>query len=447
MNGSVAINELITGVNIALGSGPLSSCPSFDVNGDEMVEINELISAVNNALTGCPTDTPTPTATAGTAETPTPAPRIDFVCQGVGRCVAADMSTDRSCLSEGDCNIGAGESCGAVGTCTGGTNRGADCAADGDCGQGASCTRKSRLDLESSLATLPLGLVGSLAFHCGEPGSDGNRPCTCEIQRFAPIQIPGIGFVCISPGDSACEPGFLDCDGGSAADVTVVADGNIGACTDNTDCASQCDDYCSGNGTQAIQSGCTGYCAGGDRDNMACDCDSIPPTPPPGCPAGGMDCPGGQCNGPDPVTAGTCQCQCVDTTSGEPGGPGTIRCNLPTDIVIENQSPCGDGDVAINIGSPCIPLTSGTTSTVILNANGRKTAFPSHCAGGGRACSSSSVCPDGTCEATPTVLTGSPEECLGLMTGTATSLQLRGAVNFFGSVLGDLIIAQFNNCQ
>ena len=51
---SVAINELITGVNIALGSAQVSSCPSFDVSGDGNVAINELIAAVNNALNGCP---------------------------------------------------------------------------------------------------------------------------------------------------------------------------------------------------------------------------------------------------------------------------------------------------------------------------------------------------------------------------------------------------------
>ena len=53
-DGEVAINELITGVNIALGSQPVSACESFDVNGDGEVAINELISGVNNALNGCP---------------------------------------------------------------------------------------------------------------------------------------------------------------------------------------------------------------------------------------------------------------------------------------------------------------------------------------------------------------------------------------------------------
>ena len=52
-SGDVGINELITGVNIVLGSTPLSTCPSFDADGSGVVAINELIAAVNHALAGC----------------------------------------------------------------------------------------------------------------------------------------------------------------------------------------------------------------------------------------------------------------------------------------------------------------------------------------------------------------------------------------------------------
>lgn len=51
--GDVAINELVTCVNIALGSANVSSCGSCDVNDDGSVAINELIAAVNGALAGC----------------------------------------------------------------------------------------------------------------------------------------------------------------------------------------------------------------------------------------------------------------------------------------------------------------------------------------------------------------------------------------------------------
>jgi hypothetical protein len=52
-DGAVTINELISGVNIALGNAAVSTCPSFDASGDGSVTINELIAAVNSALSGC----------------------------------------------------------------------------------------------------------------------------------------------------------------------------------------------------------------------------------------------------------------------------------------------------------------------------------------------------------------------------------------------------------
>jgi hypothetical protein len=52
-NGAVAVNELITGVNIVLGRAQLSACPSMDVNENGTVTINELIAAVAASLGGC----------------------------------------------------------------------------------------------------------------------------------------------------------------------------------------------------------------------------------------------------------------------------------------------------------------------------------------------------------------------------------------------------------
>ncbi len=52
--GTVGINELIRGVNIALELQELAVCPSFDVNGNDLVGVNELIIAVGNSLDGCP---------------------------------------------------------------------------------------------------------------------------------------------------------------------------------------------------------------------------------------------------------------------------------------------------------------------------------------------------------------------------------------------------------
>jgi subtilisin-like proprotein convertase family protein len=66
---AVTIDEIIRGVNIALGSAELSTCAPFDANGDGAVTIDELVRAVNYALTGCPApvdSTPTPTRSSGT---------------------------------------------------------------------------------------------------------------------------------------------------------------------------------------------------------------------------------------------------------------------------------------------------------------------------------------------------------------------------------------------
>lgn len=87
-NLQVAINELILGVNIALGSSGLDACPSYDANGNEAVGVEELITAVNNALDGCsggptPTSPPvtggaTPTVTPTVTWTPALGPSITF---------------------------------------------------------------------------------------------------------------------------------------------------------------------------------------------------------------------------------------------------------------------------------------------------------------------------------------------------------------------------------
>ena len=52
-NGLVTVNELVTGVNLALGRMPVSACGVFDVDGDGTVSIDELVGAVADALQGC----------------------------------------------------------------------------------------------------------------------------------------------------------------------------------------------------------------------------------------------------------------------------------------------------------------------------------------------------------------------------------------------------------
>jgi hypothetical protein len=95
-DGLVAINELIVGVGIALGSDAVTACSAFDQNGDGTVAVAELVGGVNNALDGCaaagsPTATasphatasPSPTASATPTVTPTPATGPEIVFFGI----------------------------------------------------------------------------------------------------------------------------------------------------------------------------------------------------------------------------------------------------------------------------------------------------------------------------------------------------------------------------
>jgi hypothetical protein len=52
-DGVVAVNEVIRGVNIALGNQPVGECPDADADGDGRVTISELITAVNDVINGC----------------------------------------------------------------------------------------------------------------------------------------------------------------------------------------------------------------------------------------------------------------------------------------------------------------------------------------------------------------------------------------------------------
>ena len=58
---TVVVNELVTGVNIVLGSAAVDQCPAFDCNADGTVTVACLVQGVNSALDGCPSSVANPT--------------------------------------------------------------------------------------------------------------------------------------------------------------------------------------------------------------------------------------------------------------------------------------------------------------------------------------------------------------------------------------------------
>jgi len=386
-DGEVTINELITGVNIALGSANISSCESLDVNGDGEVTINELISAVSNALNGCPpeVDTPTPTITipAGTAtatitntiplvDTPTPTPTEVPTVAALGSV---------------------------------------------ECTLNAATTGASELLLQT--AALPIRLVpnGSFSIDCGAPGEDGVAECACELIQFGALVIPGIGDVCVNPA-FGCEPGKIDCDGGAPVDVDLNANHNIGSCTSNAECQTACEAHCAALGAGYARQGhaCEGYCLGGSNDENECSVDS--------------DCAGGSCPGRDPVNhVDTCNCTCAGDNIGDAAPAGGLYCNLGTQINVElpvNGS-CGDTGTTLRLAPACGGVSSGTSVGVINNANDAAgTTIPA---------------------TGPESLDGANVTCEQFSAEQITGLKLVGQLAFFDSALGDIRSRNTFVCQ
>jgi cysteine-rich repeat protein len=336
----------------------------------------------------------------------------------------------RACLAGPD----AGSPCAVLADCqricVGGANNGLLCNAVSDC-PGGTCPNQcpaaatvpcepnwcpatpcsapdSSISVVSSALSLDLFPQGSLDIDCGfVNGDSGESPCTCSIQDFVPLNF--LGFVCITPF-AGCPDGKVDCDGGTALDVTVNGNHNIGSCTGNADCATQCGTHCAGLGLTTFDSGCEGFCQGGTNADMACTSDA--------------ECPGGNCAGADPVPAGhlnLCNCNCIGQ-GGTPSSAGDMLCNVGASINLEGALPCDGTDVTIAIGSSCIPLTTADSSNVIVNANNGAGTLP---AGG------------------PALQTGAPFECNTLQSSVASGGAFVGGVGFFDSLIGDLAV-QFN---
>lgn len=72
-SGNVTVDEILTGVSMALGVVDVGSCPEFDGDVSGTITVDELVTTVTNGLDGCnlpPSPQPTPTPTSPPARTP-----------------------------------------------------------------------------------------------------------------------------------------------------------------------------------------------------------------------------------------------------------------------------------------------------------------------------------------------------------------------------------------
>jgi len=199
-SGDVVVSELITGINIALGSAPVESCPSFDSNGSGDVTVDELVTAINNALTGCPPPT--------------------------GEC--------------GNGTVDPGEECD-----DGNTWGGDGCAANCTTEVKVPCTLSSTAGatLQTSLFAVPIPISGSQALTVGKASTGtGEVPAVIRADEmvFNPVSVPGLVCACVrggevpdryGPGNAAS--GLIGCGSQGLKDVDYLA--SIDHNTDDVD--------------------------------------------------------------------------------------------------------------------------------------------------------------------------------------------------------------------
>jgi hypothetical protein len=298
------------------------------------------------------------------------------------------------------------------------------------------CTLVTGSDVNIFSAAFPVSLAFSSAGSTIRIGGTGNQG-TCSIVNFNPIFITGIGFVCIAPA-SGCEPGTRYCGPGGPGSgpplgIDVESDGNIGSCSANTTCSTACDAACEtfGAGFTQLNSGCTGYCTGDAPADVACTSDDQ---------CGDAD--NGSCNGPDNAGAAmknVCQCTCIKSDAFGGSDPGDVQCNLGAALTVEQQSPCNGTDILISVGNACIPVTTQRAKGRINNGN---------FVAGSTVPAGNTFCPDANGSgADCNDRNGVPVICETLDAGGVSGLTGVGAVNFFGSTIGDLTVGIKAVCQ
>jgi len=281
-DGTVAINELILLVNIALGSSPASACPALPPTPPVM--INDLIEAVNNALNGCPTaETPTPTGVpTGTATATVTASVTPGGPLGVRR-LSLNPSTSRVIAT-----------------------------------------------LAAGFATTTTGMEGYLDLRAGVPNPFNGLALIDVIgsSEYLSINIPGgAQALCIKPKREQfplIDAGVIACYGGIPLGLDLTLDHNIGvvgACSGGSEDGESCgaDSDCTG-GVCFSTERC--LAAGGRVEGPdepfpdVCNSTLVGMTPP------GDSGVGAVLISPDPVN-------------------GFIN-GLPVSIISENSTPCGD---------------------------------------------------------------------------------------------------------
>jgi hypothetical protein len=423
-SGDVTVNEVVTLVNIALGTEDPSACPQGIPDG-AAVEVTLVVQAVNNALVGC---------------------------AGGGRlCGNGTVDTGEDCDNGGTCIGGsnAGTACTADGQCQGdgvcldGTKNGWGCSTNADCpnsecircktfgGQGcaANCTTESDVNITlvpgddtedpTKIKDGTSGLVVSSAV-----GITVAIPYVENTVRQLTIGKEKDGKIPIAVKEATNQIAGIDVLGGSACIclrpvVMKTCGGTLWEKdgTPSTDCS---EGYTAGDSVCAASKPCTFTYGPGNGGAGVTGCESLD----------GVNVTSNQDHGGSTGVAGP-----VVTTRSDVGGAGSAVVDVATELgFIVGQSCTGadpdygqDGQFCTaddpKAGRGVLPqvLTTGIASSTITNANfldpscdglGFTNCQTNADCGGGEVCLASDI--------GPITAHGAPLSCSALASGNAS---------------------------
>lgn len=389
-DGSVTVDEVITMVNIALGTAAVETCAAGDGDGSGDITVDEILSGVTNALEGCsgdpdPTPTPTPSQVVEPTVTPTATPTLE----------GGALGTRRFFLNPQQSNIVAVLGPGfevPIGNFRGQTN-----GVMGD----------AFIDLEAGAPDENgLALVNITATSDFIVAQAAIANLTICLRPIVPVASAGV-IQCNGGLDYSIQTsvdrvaGQIGVDGFTAADCTAIggtiegpnqvcATGDVGVeCFLNEDCDSSPG---AGDGLCGLSTGTCpglGLLGGGDPCNSNADCGGATCTPV-RCTAGKVgeacrnagDCDStpesedGEC-GVQASNPGGCQGPLTIGQIDEDSGAGSLIIapieaqgitlnGLPLRLSFESGLPCGDEGAGV---TQAFALTTGTARTVIQNFN------------------------------------------------------------------------------
>jgi len=404
-SGSVTVDEIVILVTMATGVAPRPACAAGAPSRDGTVAIDDIITAVNNALLGSCAPVTQDLCGDGAVDPPEE-------CDDGGSCVGGSTAGTH-CMADAECGLD------QPGMCVDGTKLGAACRVDTDC-PGSSCVRcrvfggdgcAANCTMETSITfRLVPGMTDGLRI---QPGTSGAE-LFGDVFTHLPLPLEGMQTLTIGKERDGRIPGVI-----KAASVQfppIPVSSIACACVRGVPMKT-----CGG--TLFDEDGkLAGNCSDNVPNSVACPADRpCAFVHGPGNSAEGMI----GCHGLDPIDVAMTQ-DCNATPGGAPGSP---------QLVLSGVGPAGSAFLlnTIQVGTPTGPCTpSFCTDADPVSVRGAATTL---------------AYTTGTASATTLNISNLPGESLGPCTATGVPFNCPDLTGAQPSVSGARLATAFTSCD